>query len=89
MASTLSADGPGSAHQQRSVGSAVGNQSRSRHRDMRIGGVLIGSNSHVDDLLDPVVGAQIALQPFLVLISGLPLARISCGVAVVSAGLSR
>ena len=61
---------PGAADQQRAVGLAFGDQPGRRDGDVRVGGVLIGADAHVDDLGDPGVGGQIALEGFLVLVSG-------------------
>ncbi len=49
------------------VGPALGDHPGSCHGDVRIGGVLAGSDSDVDHRGDTIVGLQIAAQNVLVL----------------------
>ena len=60
-----------SAHQQRPVCLALGDQSSRRHGDVRVSGVLVRADPYVGDFDDSIISAQITFERFLVFVSGI------------------
>jgi hypothetical protein len=56
----------GAAHQQRPVRAAISDQPGRRHGDVRVSRFIVGGDTDVDNLRDPVVGREVLAQGFLV-----------------------